>query len=374
MIRVLQVYDSTVINAGINVEIMNWYRNIEKKICQFDFLSSWKKKPNFDREIEELGGHSYYISKDEGIGNPVKFIYEVRKFMKLNAHKYDIVHLHNSSLCYPYLYYAKKYGVNTRIIHAHSLSSGNTRLTSIRNNLLMLPMRYLATDFFACSEEAAQRWFVNRGINDFCVVNNGIDLERYRYSENDRESLRKELGFSNDDKVILHISNMTEIKNVPFVIEVFNQINNIRNDCRLLLVGKNSLPDIVVRLIRKYKLENRVTNYGVTDNVARVINGSDLCIMPSKIEGFGLVPVECQCCKKNVLISEGFPKVIDATSFVCRLPLDLNKWVEKTQELLDKREETDSINNDKQLEIINIKEVTDKLIKKYMFYANRERG
>lgn len=374
MIRVLQVYDSTVINAGINIEIMNWNRNIGREICQFDFLSSWKRAPNYDREIEELGGHSYYINEGETIDKPIKFIYEVKKFMKLNAYKYDIVHLHNAPLCYPYLYYAKKFGVKTRIVHAHSMSSGNTRLSSIRNNLLMLSMPHLATDFFACSEEAALQWFASRGINDFHIINNGIDLEHYRYSKSDRKSLRKELGFCDDDKVILHISDMSELKNVPFVIEIFKQINDIRDDCRLLLVGKNNLPDIIGGLIRKYKLQDRIINYGVTDNVARVINGSDLCIMPSKTEGFGLVPVECQSCKKNVLISDGFPKVIDATPFVYRLPLDLGKWVEKTEELLDKREIADSIDNDRQLEMVDIKKVTDNLMKKYMLYVNLEQG
>lgn len=374
MIRVLQVYDSTAINAGINIEIMNWNRNIRKEICRFDFLSSWKKTPNFDAEIEKLGGRSYYIEEGEGIGEPVKFINKVKKFMKLNARSYDIIHLHSGPLCYPYLYYAKKYGVKTRIVHAHSLSSGNTRLSSCRNNLLMLPMRRLATDFFACSGEAAQRWFVSRGIHDFCIMNNGIDLEKYRYSENDRESLRKELGFNDENRVILHVSNMSRLKNVPFVIEVFRRINGMRNDCRLLLAGKESLPDSIVSLIRKHGLEDRVVNYGVTNDVARVINGSDLCVMPSKTEGFGLVPVECQSCKKNVIISEGFPEVIDATPFVRRLPLDLNKWVEKSVELLDKIKIPDSADNDRQLQMFDIKKVTDNLTEKYMFYANRESG
>ena len=167
MIKVLQIYDSTVVNAGVNIEIMNWYRNIDKKEFQFDFLSTWKRYPNFDEEIKKLGGKSMYISEAENLGNPFSFISNVKNFMKNKSKDYDIVHLHTGPLCYPYLFYAKKYGVNIRIVHAHSLSSGNSWLSSVRNDILLLPMKRLASHFFACSEEAAYHWFYKRNIDDF---------------------------------------------------------------------------------------------------------------------------------------------------------------------------------------------------------------
>lgn len=365
MIRVLHIYDSTVINAGINIEIMNWFRSVDRSECQFDFLSSWKREPNFDKEIERLGGNSYYISQNAGMGNLFKFILEVKSFMKKNASKYSIVHLHTGPLCFPYLYYARKYGIKVRIVHAHSLSSGNTWVTSARNNLLLLPMRHLATHFFACSKEAARQWFERRKISDYYVINNGISLNIYKESATDRKSVRAELGLSDYHEVILHISNMSIIKNIPFLIKVFEQVYRKRNNCRLLLVGKNELPQEAKQLIRKYGLEKKVINYGVADNVARIINGSDVCLMPSKAEGFGLVPIECQSCKKYVLISEGFPSVIDATPYVYRIPLDIERWVNKTCDILDYKVQVKDVNIGNLLNAFEIGEIAGRVLDQY---------
>lgn len=87
MIRVLQVYDNTAINAGVNIEIMNIYRYIDRHQCEFDFLSSWKKYPNNDEEIKKLGGNSFYISTEDHLINPIDFTIKVKRFMKENACK-----------------------------------------------------------------------------------------------------------------------------------------------------------------------------------------------------------------------------------------------------------------------------------------------
>ncbi len=364
MIKVLQIYDSTVVNAGINIEIMNWYRNIDKKEFQFDFLSTWKRYPNFDEEIKKLGGNSMYISEAENLGNPLNFVSKVKSFMKDNSKDYNIIHLHTGPLCYPYLYYAKKYGVKSRIVHAHSLSSGNRWLSSVRNDILLFPMKRLASHFFACSEEAAYHWFTKRNIDEFFVINNGVPLERFKYSEQDRNAVRNEFNINSSQSIILHISNMSALKNIPFLFETFSRIKQKKKDCVLLLVGKKKLSDETLLLIDKYGLNDSVINYGITDNVARLISGSDLCLMPSKTEGFGLVPIECQSCRTPVIISDGFPEVVCATKYAKRLPLNVDIWTRNALEIFCNHEKEDD-DIDKALNAFDIREVTQRLQELY---------
>lgn len=364
MIRVLQVYDSTIKNAGINIEIMNIYRHINRELCRFDFLSSWKRTPNFDEEIVELGGSSYYVTDENIIKNPIRFISSVKNFMRQNAHKYDVIHLHAGQMCFPYLYYAKKYGIKRRIVHAHSVSFGNTRITSLRNSLLLSPMKATATDFIACSEEAADRWFLRRRISDYKILNNGIETGKFHYSVKDREEFRKQLNISEEQKVIVHISNMSKLKNISFLLNVFYRVHKVLKDSILVFVGREEFPDDIKEQIIDLGIEKSVINYGITNDVSKVINGSDICLMPSANEGFGLVPIECQCCEKPVLISYGFPRIIDASEYAYRIPLDIDIWTKKTQEILQNNIRNKS--SEKVLELFDIKEVSEKLLSYYI--------
>lgn len=367
MIKVLQVYDSTITNAGINIEIMNINRHINHDLCIFDFLSSWKRTPNFDKEIVDLGGTSYYVTNETSIKNPIKFIFSVKRFMKQNAHKYDIIHLHTGQMCFPYLYYAKKYGIKRRFVHAHSVSFGNTRITSFRNSLLLAPMKKLATDYVACSEEAANTWFIRRGIKDYCIINNGVAIDKFQCSTKYREEFRQQFGIREEQQVIVHISNMSRLKNIPFLIDVFYKVNTLLKDSILVLVGKEEIPEEIKEQLVNFGLEKNVINYGITNDVSKVINGSDICLMPSIDEGFGLVPIECQCCETPVLISCGFPKIIDASEYAYRVPLDIDIWVNKTIEILKNNIDKSKFNKN-ELELFNIKNVSEKLL---MLYINR---
>ncbi|MCI7028345.1 MAG: hypothetical protein MR914_09880 [Clostridiales bacterium] len=61
MIRILQVVPSLNINSGMMSVIMNYYRKIDRSKIQFDFLYFGEMKDSHRVEIEELGGHVYYI-------------------------------------------------------------------------------------------------------------------------------------------------------------------------------------------------------------------------------------------------------------------------------------------------------------------------
>lgn len=364
MVRVLQVYDNTGINAGINIEIMNIYRYIDHDQCTFDFLSSWKKTPNNDDEIKTLGGNSFYITTEDHLPNPIEFIRKVKRFMKCNAHKYDVLHLHAGQMCFPYLFYAKKYGIKKRIVHAHSYSYGNTRLSSMRNSLFLLPMKSLANTFIACSDEAAFNWFIKRKICNYKIITNGIETWRYTYSVDERNQLRSELGITAKTKLITHISNMSKLKNLPFLFRVYEKILSKSKDCILLLVGRDELPKEVKELMEISDFQDRIINYGITRDVSKVINGSDICLMPSINEGFGLVPIECQCCGCPVIISEGFPKIIEASDYAYRLPLNEDLWVKTVIEIINEEKEKNNLRSD--MNKFDIRQVCKKMLDCYL--------
>ncbi len=321
---------------------MNWYRNVDREKLQFDFLASHNRQPSYEAEIRQLGGNVHYMSDSEElrVKDLSAIICNTAQFMKVHAHEYDAVHLHTTTFSYPYLYYAKKYGITKRFCHAHSVDLGNTRLSSLRNRLMVLPLRATANHFLACSREAGEKNYYPLGIKDFSVVLNGVDFSRYVMGEDNRQQTREMLGVGEKIRLLCHISNMAPIKNVPFVIQVFAQIAEIDPDSRLLLVGRKELPPEVQRKIQVHGLEDKIIHLGVRTDVPQLLAAADVCLMPSKTEGLGLVAVESQLAGTPVITSPGFPDEVYATELVVRAEPDSRLWAQLA--MTQKRKAPDS--------------------------------
>lgn len=360
--RILQIYDHIGINCGIMSVIMNWYRNIDTDKIQFDFLVAERRNDSYEAEIKRLGGRVYYMSDMLSVSHLHEIIKNTKKFMKKNAKKYAAVHLHTHTFSYPYLYYAKKYGVVKRISHAHSISLGNTPLTNLRNRIMVYPLKFFANKYLACSDKAGTCLYGMLGIKKYETLLNGIDFEKYRYEAQKRIEMRKKLNLDKTDTAVIHISNMTKIKNVPFVIEVFSQMK-LNKKCKLILVGKSELPQEVVRVIQDKGIVNDVINLGVRSDVPEILQAADVCLMPSESEGLGIVAIECQAANVPVLTSLGFPKDIYVSDIIQKCDLKSELWAEKALELTSKREL--QVNLDTAKEKYDIKSIVQKIAQYY---------
>lgn len=368
MIKVLQVYDSFSISSGISSVVMSWYRNIDKSEIDMDFLACWHKEPSYEKEILNGGNKIYYIENTNTIDNYFSFIRNVDYFFKEHASTYDVIHLHSAIFSFPILYYAKKYGIKTRIVHVHSSSLGNTKLSSLRNRICLYPMKFLSTNFIACSKEAARLWFESVKIKNYHILNNGLNTIIYKKNLIKRNELRKLWNIQDDEFLLGHISNMTPIKNVPFLIEILNILIKDNRKAKLVLIGKSELPDNVLSLIRQYKLGDYIVNIGVRNDIYDCIQTFDLCLMPSQIEGYGLVPIEVQLAEKTVLISNGFPEIIKETPLAIVIDIKLDKWVSYIEEMIDNK---DYMINKFDVEFYNkfdIKRISNELINLYKLY------
>lgn len=330
LLRVLHVYDHIGINCGIISVVMNWYRNIDRSIVQFDFLVSCRRTISYHDEIVAMGGNVYYMNDSETlrINELTTLLQKSKKFMSENAKKYEIVHLHTNTFAYPYLFYAKKYGVPIRISHAHSMNWGNTTISSLRNRVLLIPLKKNSTYFMACSSEAGRSYFQPLGIHNFDIVLNGVDFKKYDRKKISMQHLRRNLEICDKTLIVGHVSNMSKIKNVPFVIDVFKIVHDRYPNSKLLLVGKDELPPGVSEKIEKLALKEHVINLGVRNDIPECLNAMDVCLMPSKSEGLGLVVVEAQAANVPVLTSLGFPKEVYVSELVKKLELDAIKWAD----------------------------------------------
>ena len=93
---------------------------------------------------------------------------------------------------------AKKRGLKT-IVHSHSTSNGSG-FASLVKKVMQFPLRHQADYLFACSKEAGEWLFGKKAVkkDNFKVIYNGIDCERFHFNEQDRVLIREKYGIKDN--------------------------------------------------------------------------------------------------------------------------------------------------------------------------------
>lgn len=152
------------------------------------------------------------------------------------------------------------------------------------------------------------------------TIYNFVDESTYYRRKNVK--LKQVFQISDSEKVIVHISNFRKVKRVPDVIYTFQKILQ-HIDARLLLVGDGPELSTVSNIVERLGIREKVLFLGKQENVAEILSISDLLLLPSEKESFGLVLLEAMACEVPVVATNigGIPEVVvhNETGFLCEV-------------------------------------------------------
>lgn len=360
-IRVLQIL-GIVANGGVEAVIMNYYRNMNKNKIQFDFVVHNDADENYIKEILSMGAKVYKVTPYNQ--NVFKFMYEIYHIIKSN--QYQIVHSNMNALSGFALLPAYLAGVKVRILHNHTTDSKEEKLRSLIKRVLRPFARLFANQYWACSKLAAE-WMYGKNavINGrVTIINNAINLEKFKFNKEKREKLRKELGLENCF-VIGHVGRFMKQKNHEFLIDIFNEVLKQKKNARLLFIGDGKLKQQIEEKVKKLGIEKDVIFLGVRNDVADLYNIMDIFVFPSFYEGLGMVVIEAQVNGLSVVTSDAVPKEAKVTKNIRFLNLRQPK-IEWCNAIL-KAERKEIVNNeDILLKNFDIKSESRKLENLYL--------
>lgn len=340
-IRIAQVIGKWV-GGGVEAVVMNYYRNIDHNKIQFDFICDSDSTNIPYDEIEQLGGKVILISPYQ---KPLSYHKELKKV--LEDGEYKIVHSHINALSVFSLFAAKRAKVPVRIAHSHSTTNKAEWKKNMLKQVLKPLSKLFATDYFACTEHAG-RWlfgdkeYVKGNIN---LLNNAIDLEKFKYDEKIRKSKRKELGIENNTLVIGHIGRFVQQKNHSFLIDVFEKIHKKNPDSILLLAGQGPLMDEIKDKVNNLKLQDSVKFLGQRSDVSELYQVFDIFLLPSIYEGLGMVLIEAQTAGNLCFASTDVPQIAKVTNNLDFISLDTKTdvWTNKILEKVKKYKRKNSL-------------------------------
>ncbi len=158
------------------------------------------------------------------------------------------------------------------------------------------------------------------------TIHNFVDTECFRPGC-DMEVRRR---FAKDDEVILlHASNFRPVKRAPFLLEVFDRLNE-QDKCVLVLAGDGPELASMEHKVRELGIEDRVKFLGAWDDMETLLPLADVFMVPSAHESFGLAPLEAMSCGVPVLVTKvgGPAEVLNSGEGGELLdPEDLEAWV-----------------------------------------------
>jgi len=143
--------------------------------------------------------------------------------------------------------------------------------------------------------------------SDIKVVTNFIDFSKYNHEFTD---CQREMMASDKEKIITHISNLRPVKRIADVIKVFFGIQK-QIPAKLMLVGEGPEREMAEELCESLGITDKVVFFGKSNEIDKILCFTDLFLLPSETESFGLAALEAMASKVPVISSNtgGIPEV-----------------------------------------------------------------
>lgn len=174
------------------------------------------------------------------------------------------------------------------------------------------------------------------------VIANFVDEDRFRPPEGEPACIRHLLGLpasAPGPGIVAHVSNFRPLKRIDYVLRVFAEARRFA-DARLLLIGDGPEHSQAVDLSRALGVEREVHFLGKQHSFVELLQASDVFLLPSETESFGLAALEAMACGVPVVASDvgGLPEVVESGTSGFLEPVgDVARMAERVAAILTDR-------------------------------------
>jgi N-acetyl-alpha-D-glucosaminyl L-malate synthase BshA len=222
----------------------------------------------------------------------------------VKAHSIDVLHVHYAIPHAYAAYMAKKMLLDEDISIPIVTTLHGTDITLVGSHPFYRPAVTFSINHSDCvtavSESLKQDTLRLFDIKtEIKVIPNFIDTKKF---ENKEKPCERSLLAPTDDKIITHISNFRPLKRINDVIDVFEQIStNVSS--KLLMVGEGPEKSKAMAYVKSKGLNEKVVFLGNSNEIDKILCYSDLFLLPSEMESFGLVALEAMANGVSVISS-----------------------------------------------------------------------
>ena len=289
---------------------------------QFTFLLP--SCSEYQQDLEKLGDRYYTVPSITRMSSYRKVIKKV-----FQEDTYDYLWLNNTSKVNRFLpVYASKMGAKL-ITHPHGVAGeeqGIKKLIFSFVNWFNYPVYMQLMKLpFACSEEAARTYYRNEDIlRNATVINNGIFVDKFRYSRHNRKSIREVLSIQDGDVVLGTMGRLSAVKNHGFLISLLTELPV---NYRCIILGSGEDRDALEQMAAEKGVQDRLLLAGQVENVHEYLSAFDIFVMPSLHEGMPYAVIEAQAAGLPCVVSHTVSNEVRLSDLVAFAELNsLDDW------------------------------------------------
>jgi N-acetyl-alpha-D-glucosaminyl L-malate synthase BshA len=230
----------------------------------------------------------------------------------IKQYKIDILHVHYA-IPHAYAgYMAKKmlkedgydikmmttlHGTDITLVGSHSFYKGAVNFSINKSDMVTSVSQSLKDDTLLIFD-------IKKNIH---VIPNFIDFENLN---DHNEDCQRHMMANEDEKIITHVSNLRPVKRIADVIHIFGRIVK-KIKAKLIIIGDGPERDKAVNIAIKLGIRDLVIFMGKSDDIEKILCFSDLFLLPSEKESFGLAALEAMAHKVPVISTNtgGLPEV-----------------------------------------------------------------
>jgi len=333
--RVLHLYADPHLTHGAAIFEYRIAEQLRDDGIFFDYLFSKELLPEDAARYAQNGSCVFGLGVDEKlnlIAHEIKANIAYYKFFK--SHDYKIVYADTeNALRAVHLLMARLAGVPVRVLHSHNTQlQTRSRASHLIARVLRHLFRFSATHYFACSDLAAQ-WLFPPSVcrkKNYKVLQNGVDLNQFRFNRQIRNDLRAKLGIQENQLLLGHVGRFMPQKNHGFLLDVFAGVAEKRPDARLILIGDGANRAEAERRAAELGITDKVLFIGSVQNVSDYLQAMDMFIMPSLFEGLPVTGIEAQAASLPCIFSDAITRELAITDLAEYLPIDsIEPWVKR---------------------------------------------
>ena len=300
-------------------------------------------------EVEKSSINVTVVNELQRDINPIKdltALFKIRSFIKEN--NFDIIHTHTA-----------KAGFIGR--QAARLAKAKIIIHSTHGHVFFGYFNSLITNFYIFLEKMAAKWtdiiitltekeikeHLELGIGhaaQFKCVYNGIDIANYTKAI-DRAEERLKLNIAPNAIVLTTVGRLVSIKGQVYLLEAVSKtVDYFRSrdkDFRCLIIGEGELKGSLEEKVQEFGISENVHFLGHQSDVSPYLQLSDIFVLPSLNEGFGLVIIEAMAAGLPIIASNvgGIPEIVDDGTEGLLVPSeDANKLAEAIIKIADNTE------------------------------------
>lgn len=319
--------------GGAETFLMKVYRVLDRSRWRMDFCINYAGHCDYEDEILQSGGRIFRITPKSQ--DSKEFKRQLTAVIQENSYT-NVLRITSNAAGFWDLKIAKKAGATHTAARSSNANDGGLVQYMLHRFCRVIWTRYVDVKI-APSDLAAIYTFGEKAYRsgEVRILNNGLDLSLFRYSEEQRNALRSELHIAPETKVLGHIGRFNTQKNHSFLIHIFHRFRQAHPDSVLILVGAGDLEEQIKALVRELQLSDSVIFTGLRSDIPALLSAFDVLLLPSLYEGMPNVVIEAQACGLPCVLSDTVTKDADVSGKLVYLPLsDEQKWVDAAERSL----------------------------------------